>query len=146
MRQESQVKPACWSRSAADDTKGLNNKQTPVLDIVHAIVVSSVYRPSSKAPSQLPNTLRHTLLQCRVWETYQHSQFESQHLDVDEIGITKLIVGQRGSIGSRPHSHALRRVCSLITISVVSAFGRDTRAAMAAESVSRMILDMASAC
>ena len=31
-------------------------------------------------------------------------------------------------------------VCSLMTISVVSAFGRETRAAMAAASVSRMIL------
>jgi len=38
------------------------------------------------------------------------------------------------------HAQAFTIVCSLITISVVSAFGRDTLAAMAAASVSSIIL------
>ena len=50
------------------------------------------------------------------------------------------IISHDNSSHRAQDSHALMMVCSLMTISVVSAFGRDTRAAMAAASVSRMIL------
>jgi hypothetical protein len=98
--------------------------------------VNPVYKCMRRGHLELSDTLQSLFLETRVCR----QQKIVRQLHPQELCAFWRPRDKWSRWNGSKYSQALSKVCSLMTISDVSALGRDTRPAMAAASVSRMIL------